>query len=387
MATEKRPEMAESESRGTMPENPQAGLEAETQYRRVLVVTTSRRTRGGIAAVVRGLEQDELWKKHACRWIETQIDRGMVLKAAYLVKSYALFFRWAGKYDIVHFHTVPGNSTRIHLPMLRWAKRRGCKILVHLHIGEQLVAYAGDQKFNSLLGEADRILVLSNKARELLKAHYHLSTPVEVLYNACAVEPVERAGLHDNAGTEIEETEHGRTNLILVAGILDANKAYDVIIDAFAQLAERYPDWRLVFAGNGELEKAEALVRRSGIANRVEFRGWVSGAEKEELFRQAKVYCMASYKEGFPMSVLEAWACGIPVVCTPAGGLADVVVDGENALVLEPGNSSDLARQLERMMSDEVLRKNLRNAALRMVEEKFSPKQIGAQLEKIYREL
>ena len=385
---------------------------------RVLVVTTSRRTRGGIASVVRALEQEPVWTKHRCRWIATQIDRGVLMKMWYLVSSYLSFFWWVGSYDIVHFHTVPGNSTRIHLPLLRRAKRSGLKCIVHLHIGEQLVEYVNNKQFRALLDEADRVLVLSRKALELVKKYYRLETPVEVVYNACrvvnpainehftglehmvtpeiSVHPKE-PGYAEISGVNVHpkeldpppvvSTKSDRRRMILVAGILDANKAYDTIIRAFSQVARRHTDWKLVFAGNGEVEKARALASDSGAGSQVEFRGWVSGDEKAALFRQSSVFCLASYKEGFPMAVLEAWAYGIPVVCTAAGGLADVVADGVNALVVEPGNSDDLARQLERMMTDEGLRSRIVAKASQLIREQFSPEAINAQLERIYKEL
>lgn len=369
----------------------------------VLVVTTSRLTRGGIASVVRALEQEPVWKKHRCRWIATQIDRGVLMKMWYLVSSYLSFFWWVGRYDIVHFHTVPGNSTRIHLPLLRRAKRSGLKCIVHLHIGEQLVEYVNNKQFRALLDEADRVLVLSRKALELVKKYYRLETPVEVVYNACrVVNPAINehfTGLEHMVTPEINvhpkeldpppvvSTKSDRRRMILVAGILDANKAYDTIIRAFSQVARRHTDWKLVFAGNGEVEKARALASDSGAGSQVEFRGWVSGDEKAALFRQSSVFCLASYKEGFPMAVLEAWAYGIPVVCTAAGGLADVVADGVNALVVEPGNSDDLARQLERMMTDEGLRSRIVEKASQLIREQFSPEAINAQLERIYKEL
>lgn len=338
---------------------------------KVLVVTTSRRTRGGISSVVKGYQRQDLWHRFSCRWIETQIDRGVVLKLIYLVRAWFQYVYWLNRYDIVHFHTVPGNSTRIHLPMLLLAKRRGRKVIVHVHVGEQLEAYVGDGQLLSLLSRADWVVVLSEKARMIVCEQMGITTPVEIIYNAVEVDGR-------------REVEHVRKPMVLVAGVLDTNKAWDIIIKAFARVAPRFAGWKLVFAGYGEIEAAQALAREEGIAAQVEFPGWVSGAERERLFADASVYCLASYREGFPMSVLEAWARGIPVVCTAAGGLADVVEDGVNALVMAVGDSGDLARQLERLMSDEDLRLRLAARAEALVQEKFLPDVINKQVEKLY---
>ena len=139
-----------------------------------------------------------------------------------------------------------------------------------------------------------------------------------------------------------------------------------------------------MIAGNGEIDKAKAVAKECGIEDQVVFLGWVNGQAKDLAFQRASIYCLASDGEGFPMGVLDAWAYGIPCVVTPVGGLPDIVVDGENALVFPVGDVDVLARQLERMISDDELREKIADASLALAHTTFNIECINKKMEKIY---
>ena len=145
-----------------------------------------------------------------------------------------------------------------------------------------------------------------------------------------------------------------------------------------------YPEWKVVIAGNGEIEKAKAIANEYGIEKQIEFLGWVNGSAKDRAFQRASIYCLASDGEGFPMGVLDAWAYGIPCVVTPVGGLPDIVVDGENALVFPVGNVDILASQLKKMISDDGLREKIANASLELAHTTFNIDCINKKMEDIY---
>jgi len=340
---------------------------------RVMMVATARQTRGGLASYLKALEQQPLWERYSCIWTETQIDRNVALKLLYLVRSFFQFLWRVSRYDIIHMHTVPGHSVWVQLPVFILARLMRKKIILHLHVSDQLQYFTRSKSFHYVLNRADCIIVLSKKAKVLLKESYGVKVPVEVIHNA--------------SREYIRMKEVQKENIILVAGVLDRNKAYDVIIRAFARVSARFPDWKLVFAGFGELEQARSLADSHGIADKVELPGWVSGSDKEKLFSKATIYCLVSYNEGFPVAVLEAWWYELPVICTPAGGLADVLIPGENALVTEPGDDVQLALHMERMMSDPVLRASLAVNSHKLVSEKLTQQQMNKKLEHVYTQL
>ncbi len=338
--------------------------------KRVLFLATSPKTRGGIAAVLRAYSSLPFWKDYHVRWIGTHIDRSAAWKWLYAIKSLICFLFCVWRYDLIHIHVGELPSMRRKLVFCKIAKVLGKPVIIHLHIGNQLDDYTDNAVCRQLLQQADAIITLSQNIRQKVASRFGVGDKVHVIYNPCPV--VENVRYSD---------EH---KYVLFAGTLNQNKGYSVLLTAFAKVAPDFPDWRLIIAGNGELDQAKQLAETLKVARQVEFKGWVMGDEKAKLFREASVFCLSSYAEGFPMAVLDAWSCGIPVVSTPVGGLPDVLVDGENALLFQPGDVEALAEKLHQILSLEPLRKQLSAASLALSKGLFSMQTINDQLTALY---
>lgn len=173
-------------------------------------------------------------------------------------------------------------------------------------------------------------------------------------------------------------------NIILYAGTVNERKGYADLIHGFAKIAKSFPDWEIVFAGNGEIEQGMKLAKKLEIENQIEFAGWVTGKEKDILFRHASIFCLPSYAEGFPMAVLDAWAYSLPVITTPVGGIPDVAIDGENMLLFTPGDTDKLAENMEKLISDKDLRDKISKASLEFANGQFNINTINKKLGEIY---
>ena len=341
---------------------------------RVLVVATSRKTRGGITSVVKAHETGEQWKKYHCRWIQTHRDGSAWRKLLYLFTAlleYLVLLPW---YDIVHIHVATTQSARRKKIFFELAKIMHKKTIFHFHPSNEKFLYESANKslYRNLFSRADLVLVLSEQWRRWIKEALGLTEHIEVLYNPCPI---------------VERKPELKQNEILFAGTVIPRKGYADLIRGFAKIASKHPDWRVVIAGNGEIDKAKAIAKECGIENQVVFLGWVNGHAKDLAFQRASIYCLASDGEGFPMGVLDAWAYGIPCVVTPVGGLPDIVIDGENALVFPVGDVDILARQLERMISDNGLRNRIAQASLELAHTTFNVKNLNHALEGIYSKL
>lgn len=341
---------------------------------RVLVVATSRKTRGGITSVVKAHETGEQWKKYHCRWIQTHRDGSAWRKLLYLFTAlleYLVLLPW---YDIVHIHVATTQSARRKKIFFELAKIMHKKTIFHFHPSNEKFLYESANKslYRNLFSRADLVLVLSEQWRRWIKEALGLTEHIEVLYNPCPI---------------VERKPELKQNEILFAGTVIPRKGYADLIRGFAKIASKHPDWKVVIAGNGEIDKAKAIAKECGIENQVVFLGWVNGHAKDLAFQRASIYCLASDGEGFPMGVLDAWAYGIPCVVTPVGGLPDIVIDGENALVFPVGDVNILARQLERMISDNGLRNRIAQASLELAHTTFNVKNLNHALEGIYSKL
>lgn len=339
---------------------------------KVLVVATSSKTRGGITAVVKAHEAGELWSKFHCRWIPTHVDKGSLSKLMCLARGLAEYLVLLPSADIVHIHVSEPNSAKRKLLFFRPAKRLKKKIVVHFHSFSSDTTINGphSERYREMFCGADVVVVLSNYWKEVVDKKFHLGNRIKVVYNPCP--------------TITYPQTYEKTKSILYAGTINQRKGYADLIRAFAKVASKHTDWKIALAGNGEIEQARTLAKELGIEGQVDFLGWVNGEKKDKAFKQASVFCLPSYAEGFPMAVLDAWAYGLPVVTTPVGGVPDVAVDGENMLLFNPGDINTLAEKLDFMMSDEILRDKLSAASIKLAAEKFNLGTITEQVEEIY---
>jgi glycosyltransferase involved in cell wall biosynthesis len=145
-------------------------------------------------------------------------------------------------------------------------------------------------------------------------------------------------------------------DVLAFAGRLGVQKSLGTALEA----VEATPGVTLVVAGDGpERAKLEARARALGIDERVRFLGAVGREEVLGLFRAADASVLPSAWENFPHTVVEALAVGCPVIATTVGGVPEVVVDGDNGLLVPPGDSSALAAALARFFGDAELRASL----------------------------
>lgn len=340
---------------------------------KVLIVATSRKTRGGITTVIKAHEAGEQWKRHHCHWVQTHRDGPSWRKMIYLATGLADFLVRIPFYDIVHIHTADYGTEKRKRIFARLTKLFGKKLIVHLHSSGPEFSIGGQYRslYDYSFANADRIILLSNTwLSEAQNAFPSQAGKMEVLYNPCP----------DMKPSKPEDREL----YILFAGTLIHRKGYDDLIKAFAAIADKHPDWRLKLAGNGEIEAGKTLAEQLGISDRVDFLGWIADNRKDNAFRHASIYCLPSYSEGFPMGVLDAWAYHLPVVTTPVGGIPDIANDGENMLLFNPGDNDRLSEKLEMLMSDEALRNRLSSESAFLASERFSIKTITNHLDNIY---
>ena len=174
---------------------------------------------------------------------------------------------------------------------------------------------------------------------------------------------------------EQDEPRNGRT--LVFAGRLTAQKSLGRALEAVAS-AEGV---RLVIAGDGPDRPAlERHAQELGIADRVEFVGAQPRRRVVELFRAADATILSSSWENFPHTVVEALAVGTPVLAMEAGGVAEVVRDGVNGLLVPAGDTAALGEAVRRYFADDALRERLRAAATQSVAA-YSPERVFGELE------
>lgn len=155
---------------------------------------------------------------------------------------------------------------------------------------------------------------------------------------------------------------------IMAMGRLEHTKGFDLLIQAFALCAAKYPACSLVILGEGnEREELMALTRELGLAGRVSMPGSVRDPLK--LLHQADIFVLSSRYEGFPNALLEAMACGLPVVSFDCPtGPRNIISDGVDGVLIPPEDVQALATAMKRLLSDEAKRRCLASRAVEVAE-------------------
>lgn len=150
----------------------------------------------------------------------------------------------------------------------------------------------------------------------------------------------------------------------LAVGRLEAQKGFDLLLEAFAQFSRQNGEWHLVIAGEGsERQRLENIVMRSQLAGRVTLLGVVE--EVFDLMRSSDVFVLSSRYEGMPNALLEALCWGLPCIATDCpGGPRDLIKDGWNGLLVETESPVALFDAMNRLANDPPLREQLAKAAL-----------------------
>ena len=344
---------------------------------RVLVVATSRKTRGGITSVIKAHKQGEQWKKYHCHWIQTHCDGPAWRKVCYLISAWIGFLFRVSFYDIIHVHCAAYRSASRKLFFAKVSRLLGKKIIIHFHPSAEKLLFEEPWRtpIYKLFNCADEIIVLSHYWERMIeKAFPDKRYVIKVVYNPCP--SVNRM------------SRNSKEKYILFAGTLTDRKGYNRLLMAFQKVVDKHEEWKLVFAGNGEIEKAKALQKELKLPeNKVEYLGWITGAKKDCVFSNASIYCLPSWGEGFPMGVLDAMAYGVPVITTPVGGMDEILEDGKDCLITPVGDVEDMAKALDHLMSDESLRITMVQNADKRKDNEFNLKNICLKLDKIYNEL
>jgi glycosyltransferase involved in cell wall biosynthesis len=185
-------------------------------------------------------------------------------------------------------------------------------------------------------------------------------------------------------GVEVAKAVPAR---LLFAGNLIASKGVDVLIDAFALVRGRGVACELAIVGGGPEEaRLRALAVRRGIADSVRWSGFVSQHEMPAEYGASTVTVLPSrgQAEGLGLVLAEALLAGSAVVGTAAGGIPEVVVDEQTGLIAKDGSAGDLARQIERLLTDRDLRERTIAAGRARVRAAHEPAAAAARVIELY---
>lgn len=332
---------------------------------KVLVVGPSTtKSKGGMATVISNISNSkELNKKYNIDIFPSYIDGNILIRILYSIISYLKYLIVLNSADIVHIHMASRGSTWRKWYYIKSAKRRGKRVLLHIHgagykeFYEKGCTAEKKNKICNLLDIVDEVIVLSEEWKEFF-AKLCDNDKINVLYNAVPIPKFRRKKYNDHN--------------ILFLGRLGQRKGIYDLLEAIPKVLEKIPDAKFFIGGDGDIEICQKICNDKGIENSVSILGWISAVEREKYFKLCSTYILPSYNEGMPMSVLEAMSWECSVVTTPVGGIPQVINNKKNGILVNPGNVKEISNTLIDIITAYNKKEYLSKKAKKTIEMKFS---------------
>jgi glycosyltransferase involved in cell wall biosynthesis len=239
--------------------------------------------------------------------------------------------------------------------------------------------YAWLSKIQAVSQCEAEIAVSRNDLNWLIKWYWPVKDKFRVLY-------------HSKLQEEPPAPAMGRHPVILYVGTIGHRKGHGVLVKAFAKIAQRHPEWRLLLAGRyatPELYEQILQIRKEAhLEDRIELNDQLSDASIAELMRTSSIFVMPSLQEGLGLSLQEALYRSCACVASRAGGMQDLIEDRVNGLQVAPGNVEALADALNELISNRTLREQFSAAARPSILAKgMTAPQMVDNYREIYREI
>ncbi len=350
---------------------------------------------GGIATYCESLVGSSLSERVDLAFVQTSTherDLSQAGSASYsniraALKDIVRFFQAlrAHRPQLCHLNTAYGVSFAKHGLCAAIARLAGSRVLLHLHCSLPAL-YTGQPGwwrwfFRQVLRMTSGVIALSSEWEQL--AQILPGKPIYILKNAIDLEPYQAIARERVVGS----SERRPLRVLYLGYIWKAKGSYD-LVQAAGMLASLREQVVIDLVGSEmrppELEQLTHLIQDIGLTGMVNLHPPAFGKDKLDFFRGADIFVYPSYSEGMPMAVIEAMASGLPIVASTAGGLPDLVQDGVNGLLVEPGQPDQLAAALHSLAGDPTLRRSLGEQSARLAAEHFDIEQHIDRLVTIY---
>jgi glycosyltransferase involved in cell wall biosynthesis len=287
----------------------------------------------------------------------------------------------SGRSRLAHINIAGRGSTVRKLVLCVAARCVGMPYLLHVHdynYAEEYERRSALTRFfiRQTFRTAAKILVLGSREQNALSTLMRLPPgKIAVLHNAVPdPRPVKVMG------------PPGECRFVFL-GYLSERKGLPELLHALGSSPLRGRRWRAVLAGGGPIDEYRRLATELGIAERVEFPGWLDQRGVRAVYEAADVLVLPSHAEGLAMAVLEGLSYGLPVITTPVGAHTEVIDPEVSGLFVPAGDVAALATALVRVNDDLALRVRLGAAARRRFLEKFHVRAYAEQLVRLHESL
>jgi len=283
--------------------------------------------------------------------------------------------------DIIHMHNY---RTFQNIVMHYYAKKCGVPYVLQAHGSLLTFFQKGWLKRifdviwgHRILKDASKFVALTGIEAEQYKSMGISEHKIEIVPNG--IDLSEFDNLPERGEFRRKYSLGSDQRVILYLGRIHKIKGLAFLVESFSELVKEIEDVILVIAGPdaGYENELRRLINTKNCHDKVRFTGYIGGREKLKAYVDADIYVLPSIYETFPIAVLEAWACGTPVVVTDRCGIADVI-DGQAGLVV-PYDKEQLQHALLHMLDNDKMRLRFGKKGKLLVRKKFNCEKIASK--------
>jgi len=243
-----------------------------------------------------------------------------------------------------------------------------------------------------ILGISNRVIALSNSWKDFLSTITKADN-ITVISNGVVISDFR---LKDDVKRKLG-LDDSDIMILFMGGKSYKKGAFD-LLNFILKESENLENTNFIIAGRPDVyedpeetirtgKKFLEIINREHVRRRVQFVGELSGQEKIDYYLSADIFLLLSYFENFPNVMLEAMAAGLPIIITDVGGVRDVLQDGVNAFIIQPGDINTLSEKLKILLGDKDLRQRMGKTNLLLAKEKYDMPIIAKKIDKLYQEL
>ncbi len=251
------------------------------------------------------------------------------------------------QFDLIHAHGSLPDDFGGYL-LSKWMNKP-LVITVHGQSVYALVNFPRRFKYSRIaLEKANALIAVSSKVEERIRKFTDRRSKIHIVYN----------GYVDRSNIDIK-SRNGIINILFSGELIDRKGCKNLLL-AFGKLSKKYDSIQLIIAGDGdELKLLKNIAKNLSIENNVHFEGAVLHSKMLELMKKCDIFVLPSWDEAFGVVYLEAMSFKKPVIGSNGEGISDIIIDGENGLLVNPKDVGNLTQKLESLISSESLRKRI----------------------------